>query len=88
MYEIHDVIHQQVDKGEDAVTNILGSVLSKEAKEKATSCIVDFIKRLHKKNIQVKSMTCGRGLAFLENDKDSRKLFKEANGEEFKCIFG
>ena len=96
--EIHNVIHKQVDKGEDAVASlypssrtsndIFGSVLSKEAKEKAISYLVDFIKRLHKKYITVKSVTCGRGLAFLESDKDSQQLFKEANGESFNCIAG
>lgn len=86
IHEIDNVIHQQVDKGEDAVKNILGSVLSKEAKEKVISYIVDFINRLHKKNIRLKSMARGRGLEFLKDDKDSQKLFKEANGEDFQCI--
>jgi hypothetical protein len=88
LHNVEAVIYEKVDNYcRDSDNNLepqdgsFGSI-SDDAKKKSMSHIIIFIERIHEKvkGIRIRSMTCERGLTWINNNDEVQTKLKNANG--------
>jgi hypothetical protein len=85
IHDVHAVLFKAIDQGKEAIAQLYppddgGGMfamfsappgeIAEDKKELAVKCIVEFIDRLKEKDIRVRTMTCGRGLSWLDKNSD------------------
>ena len=77
-YDFHHAIYRKIDQGQAAVNKIyprdggFGSV-AENKKELVIECIGEFMDKLKSEDISVTFLTCGRGVAWLQDDERLKK---------------
>ena len=81
---IQCILFEQLDYGPDACAkveprNSTSGMISNAAKEIAIQHIADFLERMQKHKLQAGNLSYGRGLMWLQEDKEAREKFTSAS---------